>query len=73
MLLVCNGKLHHGHTKGSSSSLQRLAVAYSGDAEDFSDDDELRVTEAELRDLLDLYDSNLPDPSDESDDPERKL
>ena len=40
--------------------------------EDFSDDeDDLRVTEAELRDLLDLYDSNIPDPPSESDDPDQ--
>ena len=40
--------------------------------ENFSDDeDDLRVTEAELRDLLDLYDSNIPDPPSESDGPDQ--
>ena len=58
---------------GSTEPLEEPAADPSLESKDFSDDDELRVTEAELRDLLDLYDSNLPDPSDESDDPERKL
>ena len=57
---------------GPTGSREEPSTERSPDAEDFSDDDELRVTEAELRDLLDLYDSNLPDPSDESDDPERE-
>lgn len=46
-----------------------------GPSEEFSDenlpnDEDIRVTEAELRDLLDLYDSNLPEPHDEPEDRE---